>query len=168
MNDALEDTHWQPMNPALAQHLSETAYSWLTDSSSLTKRLRTFTHNEIEHHLFYDDWGIVDKTAYGTLRIDTNQKTWIRRMEWRHKNNIWVACTVIIPESSITDETSELSHIGRRSIGDILFQDPTLKRSEFFYQQSGKTVSRFSTFYFKQQPIGLIETFLPAFFQAIA
>lgn len=138
------------MNPVLPT-LSPSAQSWLTDSASLTKRLRAFTDNRIEHHLFYNDW-------------DEAKLNWIRRMEWRFENETWVACVVTIPKTSLI---AELADIGHRSIGDILFQDPTLTRTEFTFQKNDEYYSRFSTFCFKEKPIDLSETFYPAFFRAI-
>jgi len=132
---------------------------WLTSKESLTKRLRAFTQNKIALELLYDDWGIVDENA----------TAWIRRVEWRYENKVWVAGTVVIPESSINAETECLTQIGTKSIGDTLFQNPTLSRSDFsFTKLSDGEWSRQSTFYFMQQPLIIIEKFTQEFFQAIA
>ena len=131
---------------------------WLSSKESLTKRLRTVTQNKITHHLFYNDWGIVDQ----------NTTAWIRRMEWRYENTTWVACTVMIPETSINEETQELLHTGEKSIGDTLFQDPTLTRSDFTFSKCNNNEwGRESIFYYKQQPIFLVEHFYAEFFDAI-
>ncbi len=138
----------------ILEDLTRLQQDWLTSKESLTQRLRAFTHNKITHHLFYDDWGITDQ----------NQEAWIRRMEWRYENEVWVSCIVVIPETSMTAETSELMHIGKRSIGDILFQDPTLTRSDFVFSvlENGN-IKRTSTFYYKNHPIVLVENFFPEF-----
>lgn len=130
---------------------------WLTSKESLTKRLRTFTHHKITLELLYDDWGIVDDNA----------TAWIRRMEWRYDNQVWVVGTVIIPESSINAETTVLTQIGTKSIGDTLFQDPTLTRSDFSFSKLDNGMwSRQSTFYFMKQPLIITEKFTWEFFQA--
>lgn len=152
---------------ALKNIVSNTAFSWLNSKESLTQRLREFTHNQISHHLFYDDWGIASDPALASLNIIRDEKTWIRKMEWRLSDKIWVACDVVIPASSITSETEILKRIGKNSIGDILFQDPTLQRSEFEFYIEDNVVSRHSIFYFHGQPLLIIENFLPDFFQAI-
>ena len=151
----------------LENTVSDTAFLWLCSKESLTQRLREFTHNQISHHLFYDDWGIASDQAVTSLTITHDTKTWIRKMQWRLGDEIWVACDVVIPASSITSETAILKNIGGNSIGDILFQDPTLQRSDFEFFMSDTTVTRHSIFYFHEQPLLVIETFLPAFFQAI-
>jgi chorismate-pyruvate lyase len=147
--------------------VSDTTFSWLSSKVSLTRRLREFTHNQISHHLFYDDWGTASDQAIASLNINSDTKTWIRKMQWRMSDEIWVACDVIIPESSITDKTVILKQIGKNSIGDILFQDTNLQRSNFEFFISGSTITRHSIFYFYDQPLLITETFLPAFFQAI-
>src|SRR3990167_749764 len=128
--------------------LTETQINWLTDKTSLTHRLRTFTRNQITHHLFYDDWGITDE----------NTEAWIRRMEWRYFDDVWISATVIIPEQSITDDTIELTRAGARSIGEILFQDASTTRTDFVFNQLDNNVwSRHSIVHFKKKPISIIE-----------
>ncbi|OGT44877.1 MAG: hypothetical protein A3E82_02895 [Gammaproteobacteria bacterium RIFCSPHIGHO2_12_FULL_38_11] len=152
----------------LLNALNNIERDWLQSPQSLTKRLREFTHNKITHHLFYDGWGTADNLALAALSIDRTIKTWIRRMEWRYENEIWVPCSVIIPETSITDNTRELKNIKNQSIGDILFQDKKLMRTDFtFYKNSENNWTRHSIFYFKQQPLLIIENFLPPFFEKL-
>lgn len=154
--------------PTLKKNISTTAFSWLSSKDSLSKKLREFTHNKISHHLFYDDWGDAPDFAYAALNIEHDSKTWIRNMQWRINDAIWLACTVVIPASSITTETTILQHIGKNSIGDILFQDPSLKRSDFtFIKENGDRWSRYSIFHFHGKPLLISETFLPDFFYAI-
>ncbi|PIZ04767.1 MAG: hypothetical protein COY58_03185 [Gammaproteobacteria bacterium CG_4_10_14_0_8_um_filter_38_16] len=148
--------------------LTQTDRDWLTNTESLTRRLREFTNNEITHHLFLNEWGYANAAAIAALNIHADTKTWLRRMEWRYEKETWVTCTVVIPETSIYDNNLELLSIGKNSIGDILFQDKTLTRSHFvFTQHENKTWSRESLFYYKQKPIYLIETFSTDFFRAI-
>lgn len=152
----------------IKEKISNTAFSWLGSKVSLTKRLREFTHNRIAHHLFYDDWDQLPDLAALTLNLDPQTKAWIRKMQWRLDNQVWVDCTVIIPESSITKKTEILQHIGTSSIGDTLFQDTTLTRSDFQFIQHGNTNwTRYSIFHFHEQPLIITETFLPDFFRAI-
>lgn len=141
---------------------------WLENPESLTKRLRLLTNNKITHHLFYDDWCVVDAHYRAALSLPLKIRTWVRKMEWQYDDEIWVACSVIIPETSITSETQELMHIEKKSIGDILFQDETLSRSEFvFYKNAESNWTRHSIFYFKKKPLLIIENFKPAFFAKI-
>lgn len=148
--------------------LSVNQQNWLTYPHSLTKKLRTQTHNTISHHLLYDDWGTADDASLTLLNAKQDEKTWIRRIEFHHNNTPWISAVVTIPESSITDETIELSHIGKQAIGDILFQDPSLTRSAFsFCKINDLQFTRHSLFHYKQKPLLIIETFFPAFFKEV-
>lgn len=140
------------------EELNSAQIEWLINPESLTKRLREFTDNKISLHVLYDDWGMTDQ----------NQEAWIRRIEWRHFDEIWIIATVIIPGTSITEETAELKNIGGKPIGEILFKEPTLTYSDFIFEKINKNEwLRQRTFYFKQKPLMIFETFLPAFFSAI-
>ena len=145
---SFDHTNWQSSPPTT---LSGPALDWFTDKNSLTKRLREFTHNNIEHHLFFNDW-------------DAKKENWIRDMEWQNHGETWMHCIVTIPRASLIDE---LKDVGHRSIGEILFAEPSLRRSDFDYQEKNGIYSRRSIFHFKEKPFELIETFFPAFFQAI-
>lgn len=137
--------------------LTAAQQDWLTNKASLTQRLRTFTQGKISHHLLYNDWEKNDANA-----------AWVRCMEWRYKNHVWVACVVTIPKTSLNTETDMLLHIGENSIGDVLFQDPALTRSDFVFSKIGDGWKRESIFHYKKQPIWLIENFKLEFFDAIS
>lgn len=138
--------------------LTETQIEWLINPESLTKRLREFTNNKISLYVLYDDWGMTDE----------NQEAWIRRVEWRYFDEIWITATVIIPDTSITEETNELKNMGGKPIGEILFQEPTLTYSDFIFEKINQNEwSRQRTFYFKQKPLMIVENFLSVFFLKI-
>lgn len=145
------------MTVALAG-LNPDQIDWLTDKNSLTQRLRTFTRDFIQLHILYDDWGMTE----------SNQEAWIRRIEWKHGEDIWITATVIIPDTSITPETEELTRIGNRAIGEILFRDPTLTRSDFTFYKEKSGWLRESVFYYKQKPIFISEYFHSLFLDVVS
>ena len=147
----------------LNHYLSESEIKWLVDPSSLTKKLREFTHNKITFHVLQDAWGIADDASRVLLSIPAEEKTWLRHIEWRFENRVWIDAVVVIPDSSLQN-APELNKIGKNPIGDILFQDPTLLRDEFIFEKMGNNFLRRSVFRFKKQPLLINETFLPNFF----
>lgn len=140
---------WQSSPPTT---LPTNALDWLTCKDSLTKRLRDHTQNNIEFCLLYNDW-------------DADQLCWIREMEWRFEGQTWMHCVVTIPKDSFIDE---LQQVGHRPIGEILFAEPSLTRSDFLYQERQNHYTRKSTFHFKEKPLDIIETFYPAFFESLS
>ncbi len=139
--------------------LTATAWGWLSYKPSLTKRLREFTDNKITLHLIHEDWEVID-----------NNPSWIRKIQWRLHNSCWIEANLQIPKTSINAETQCLLNTHKRPIGEQLFTEPSLQRSEFeFFQilNYPNTWIRQSIFHFKQQPLTLKETFFPPFFKAI-
>lgn len=149
----LYDPHaWQPFSVSLAESLSPLQSEWLQHSGSLTHRLRKLTNNKIEHHLLFNDW-------------ENDQRLcWIRKMEWRYEGEVWFYCVVSLPKEALVND---LEDIGRRSIGDILFADPDLKRSEFLTQKYEGYYSRRSIFLYQGHEIEIVEVFFPEFFEFV-
>src|SRR3989338_64373 len=132
--------------------LSHAQIQWLTDKDSLTARLKQFTQDRIQFHVLYNHWENDD---------------WVRRIEWRCDQQTWITGLVIIPKKTLHANNNELMQVREKPIGEILFQDKNLTRSEFTFKQLGeKHWQRTSTFYFRENPLCVTETFLPAFFSA--
>lgn len=148
-------------------HLTATEYEWITDKTSLTQKLRVITHNHIQLQLLYDNWGVSSDVSRAILHITTDEKTWIRKIEWRFENQIWLTCEVVIPNSSLTAETQILTQIGNGAIGEVLFKDTTLQRDDFTYQKENDRITRHSIFHFKGKPLLVSETFQSDFFAAL-
>lgn len=146
----------------LDEYLSPTEKDWLIESGSLTRRLRALTNHCIEFRVLQDQWGVADEISRLLVNRNNQDKTWIRHIEWRHHDVLWVEAIVIIPEKSIK-YAPELQYVGQGSIGDLLFQDPTLKRSDFIFEKQEDDFLRRSIFYYKKQPLLISERFLSAF-----
>ncbi len=138
----------------IQDQMPKNASDWLCDKSSLTKRLKQFTKNKISFCLM-QDWRL-------------ENLTYSRMIEWRLDNNLWIKANLLLPKKSVNQDTKHLLEINTKPIGEILFEDLNLSRTDFlFHQESDLIWTRESTFCFKKQPIILIETFYPDFFKAI-
>lgn len=136
--------------------VSPKAFDWLSFKPSLTNRLRAFTNNRITFQVISEGWS-----------TDTKEKIWQRKIRWVMDGNCWIEADLTIPHSSINTETQCLLATHERPIGEQLFQEPSLKRSDFLYFKADGFWIRESVFHYKNQPITLKETFFPAFFNAI-
>ena len=142
------------MDTSKHQELPKIAWDWLTDKTSLTKRLKQFTQNKINFCLI-QDWQL-QNTQYS------------RKIEWRLNSDLWIKANLLLPQKSVNQDTKHLLEINTKPIGEILFEDPSLTRTDFlFHQESDLIWTRESIFYFKEQPITLIETFYSDFFKAL-
>lgn len=150
----MQSLRWHPLNPIMQKKLPETAWQWLTYSQSLTTRLQEFTQNRILFCLI-QDWTL-------------DEEKWVRKTQWQFEKKCWIEANLFFPESAVNHETKSILQIREKPIGEILFQDAALTRSPFlFYQYDIFWWTRQSVFHFKQQPLTLIETFFPAFFERI-
>lgn len=165
----------------LLSPLDEGQRAWLLDSGSLTRRLRACTRGAVEHDLRYAGWAhlLADEVAL----MPAGQQYWVREIDWRLQGCRWVAARVVIPEVTLT---AELRNVGGRSLGEILFADPTVQRGPFEFAclmpghpchqlasagaETGTAFwARRSLFYRQAKALLVTEVFLPAFLaQALA
>lgn len=146
-------------------HTTEQIHPWLHSKDSLTQRLRALTQNQIDHRLYYADWGHATSEECELLQLAPHTKIWLREMGWHYQKTLWVFGRTVIPESSLRGPSAMLKDIDKQSLGDVLFQDPTLKRKLFPCPTNPR--QRCSLFYFHQQPLLVTELFLPPFFTFI-
>lgn len=103
----------------------------------------------------------------------------IREVLILSEGKLWMFARTVFPRETLTDEQEELAHLNTRSLGSVLFKDPTMQRSEFeiakidpdttwhhiitqhTQQELGALWARRSRFMVQQKPLLLTEVFLP-------
>lgn len=182
MANARKSETWQ-LGHALSHDALPSRYrDWLLDAGSLTKRLRQLTEGRITFSVQQNGWGQPTPEECSALKLPDIQSAWLREIDWVYEQNLWVKGRVVIPSTSFVGEGKRLQSAGGRPIGDILFSDPQLQRSEFdvasllkshfYYQLVSNELSdlpdalwaRRSIFYFYGKPLLVSEIFLPAIF----
>lgn len=158
--------------------IPENAWQLLGHRGSLTEYLRNITNNTIQHCLLSANWGHATAMERQALNLNSNDRTWVRRIEWRHNKNLWVHARAIFPEETIKATGSSISGLGVQSLGEVIFKDPNLERSPFTFSllekesplfplipalaHSNETIwARRSTLHFQKHPILITEVFLP-------
>ena len=158
-------------------------WQWLNYTDSLTAQLRLLTQDQISLDLIKSSWeqAYAEESALLSKHIEL-KRTWIREIFHVYQSQPWIWGRVIIPEQTI--QLTGLKADGHQPIGDILFQDPSLKRtklsfallnSDHPYHQSAANKhssesnfwGRRSIFWFHHQPLLIVEVFLPAFFNYV-
>ena len=154
----------------MSESIKARVWEWLSDAGSLSQRLRLFTGGCIQHVLRKADWGLITQDEQNLLSLALNTDS-IREIEWHYHNTTWIQARVVIPKSTLQGAGCELQEITHRPLGDTLFRDPHLKRSDFIYEAYPFSLQcahvRRSIFYYYHQPLLVSETFLPAFFSAV-
>ncbi len=182
INNNTDIAWYDARHPASLQPLTglnSVQQDWLLDQGSLTQRLRASTQGHIQHHLCFSGWGnlLADEVSLFSQQDDAS--VWVREIEWRLEDSVWVAARVVIPRRCCT---RELLNLGERSLGEVLFADKSLKRSSLelaclsaqhpYHQLAFRAApasdivwARRSIFHFQQQPLLVAEIFLPPIFQ---
>lgn len=170
---------WYPEKKIPQTLWSDFERDWLLYPGSLTQRLRHFTLGRIQLRVIRDVFEIPHKeeqTVFGEKGVMR-----IREVDWWYQDNLWIAARVVIPLITLEVKGGQLKHIGEQSLGDILFTDPQLARSDFEFSQIAKnhhyyyrisssaniesvTWARRSLFYFNGSPLLVSEIFLPTLF----
>lgn len=121
-------------------------------------------------------------------------KAWLREITWQYRQQVWVYGRVVIPENTMINTHGRLKSLAHESLGDTLFADPSMRRinlelncltpSHFYYHMAlnaklatatadnlddlpGWLWARRSLFYYQNQPLLIVEIFLPEFFDTL-
>ncbi len=116
-------SHWQPSDScALPEHLM----SWLLDPDSLTARLKTHCHQfrvellgqQIEHCQAHE----------AVVGISAGEKVLVREVLLYCDDKPQVFARSLLPLSSLTGREQALANLGTQSLGQVLFNNPSLER----------------------------------------
>jgi chorismate--pyruvate lyase len=151
---------WLLAHELTRDHLSDSQWTWLSYPHSLTQKLRERYGDKMQLALQSESWGLPEPDEATLLGISPLETCLLRKIHWLFNEEPWIKARVIIPASSTHDKGAELTEIGTRSLGDILFLDPNLKRSEFLFCGQKEHYSRRSIFHYYGKPILVQEDFL--------
>jgi chorismate-pyruvate lyase len=137
----------------------------LTDPHSLTKRLKALAQKKFEVEVLSEGWQFVAKSVANVLNCSISEYAWQRKVILKVDGEIFVNATSYIPLKTLRNQGRCLLFLGKRPLGELLFQDKGLQRSPFIWSDAlwhdGKLtrLTRSSLFYFYHQPLLVSETF---------
>jgi len=154
------------------------AWQLISHHGSLTEHLRKITNHQIRHSLLSANWGYATAAERQVLKLETTDRTWVRRIEWWYQNKLWVHARAIFPELTIKATGTTISGLGVQSLGEVIFKDLELTRDPFTFSLLEKespyyslvpslkdfnepTWARRSILHFKKHPILITEIFMP-------
>ena len=144
--------------------------SWLCDRGSLTQHLITASDNQFTVELQQQDWHFPSRSEAKILGIKYRQAALIREVKLLGKNQPYVFARTVIPARTLTGKQKQLAMLGNRSLGTVLFNDPSMRRGKFQISRikldSGEQAwARRSIFYLSGKPLLVCEVFLPVLAQ---
>lgn len=153
--------YWQARTPAEVQ-------DWLLEPGSLTARLLTQAEGDFRVQLLTQYWGRPAREEARRLGLHTGRFALIREVALMGRGQAWVRARSVLPASSLTGAGRRLRKLGNRSLGGLLFRDPTLRRGPIeiarLEQPEGRVFARRSHLIYHGRPLLVAECFLPALF----
>lgn len=155
--------HWQLAPPPAVA-------GWLRESGSLTARLVVLAGGEFRVRLLAQYWGRPAPEEARRLGLPPGRFALIREVALQGRGETWVRARSVLPASSLAGAGRRLRKLGTRSLGHLLFRDPTLRRGPIeiarLRQPEGPVFARRSHLVYHGKPVLVAECFLPALLAA--
>ncbi len=182
-NQDINLNDWTDEDLITTEIMPATQLRLLTHRGSLSAYLREVTAQKIAYQFLHADWSAAKTDECPLLHIKASEKVWLREIHWHYQGEMWVHGSTIIPSNTLPVTKEGLDTLGGQSIGDILFQDKNLVRSNFqiriltsdhpdfinacqtLAEKPALLWARRSVFYFHKQPLLVNEVFFPDIFE---
>lgn len=151
--------HWQLAPPGAVR-------GWLRETGSLTARLLRAAGGDFRVELLDQYWGRPAPEEARRMRLSPGRYALIREVTLLGHGQPWVRARSVLPVGSLVGPGRRLRKLGNRSLGHLLFRDPTLHRGPIeiarLAQPEGLVYARRSHLVFHGRPLLVAECFLPA------
>ncbi len=152
---------------------------WISHAGSFMERLRRHGVESPQVQLLRQTWQLPALNEKRALGLTTRAYALIREVLIYSKGKKWMYARTVFPRKTLTGKQLCLARLKNRSLGSVLFKDPTIQRSSFdviclsetmpFHHyilqqahiQADQLWARRSQFMLHQKPLLLTEVFLP-------
>ncbi|MBQ0757767.1 MAG: chorismate lyase [Amphritea sp.] len=167
LNQNSFDTRWYTLRRPAAPDAPNVWRKWLLDSGSLTRHLMQASNGDFRVEVVRQLWHRPTRSEALALGISPRQMALIREVQLIGLGQPWVFARTIIPATTLTGKQRQLNTLGNRSLGTVLFRDPTMRRGPLQISKlrlsNNETVwARRSVFRLANKPLLVAEVFLPA------
>ena len=119
---------WLENRQGLRHKLPDNVQSWTYESGSLTRRLRSCYGDAVAVKVLLQRWRTPFLTERRLLKLPERQYSLTREVLLHAGGKPLILARTIIPASAINAAKSNLSHLGNRPLGEIIFSYPKLER----------------------------------------
>jgi len=119
---------WQENRQGLRHKIPENVQSWIYESDSLTQRLRNFYGDGVAVKILRQRWHTPFLSERRLLKLPEHHYSLMREVLLHANGKPLILARTIIPASTIKAAKSNLSHLGTRPLGEIIFSYPKLER----------------------------------------
>ncbi|MBE9516014.1 MAG: chorismate lyase [Proteobacteria bacterium] len=163
------------------RHASMPRVYWqcLMDTESLTKRIITSCPDTFSVEVIDQRWQRPMRNEAMRLGMRHDRMALVRQVYLKCGSTPWVYARTVIPPETLTGPERQLAHLKNRSLGAVLFSDPTMVRDDMelcrltsrerMFARSVKPLKnkpsevwgRRSVFNINNKPLLVCEIFLP-------
>jgi chorismate--pyruvate lyase len=101
---------------------------WLLDTGSLTQRLVAACPGAFAVRLLGQQRTRPLREEAAALELVDGVQALVRQVQLQCDTQPWVLARTVIPLTTLTGPRRRLTHLGNRSLGAVLFADPTMAR----------------------------------------
>ncbi len=101
---------------------------WITDTGSLTQKLRQASAGQFELCLLNSQWQTPKPDERHALSLPERQTALVREVLLKGKNQPWIYARSIIPRTSFIGPLQSFKHGSHQPLGEILFNHPKIIR----------------------------------------
>ncbi len=147
---------------------------WMTHSGSFMERLKEHQVKP-QIRVLSQQWAYPTSEERAWLKLPMRTYCLIREVMIYSEDKQWMYARTIFPQQTLTGAEKQLGYLKNRSLGSVLFKNPTLIRSPFHFLQLNleqyilnKDITawaRRSLFFLKKKSLLLTEVFLPDLYE---
>ena len=153
-----EKFKWRVFDPK--EQIPEYVSKWLLDSQSLTYKLKD-KYSDFKVNVLSQEQNKPYECELKLLGEATNLTIIVREVELLGSQKPVVNARSLIP---LTDDTIDILKIGSRPLGEILFNDPEIKRGHLEVGSYNNSWARRSTFIIGKTNLLVTEIFLESLY----
>lgn len=158
----LSPVRTQSRSGGFAATLNATFWRTFFDPTSLTLKLRAAASRGLRVECIRLAWCVPDVATQRSLGLTERNITWCRHVLLHVDDQVWVEARTWIPFATLQPAARHLLFLKERPLGDALFQDPQLQRSDLRLSWAANGLPlRESRFLYRDTPIYLHEVFQP-------
>jgi chorismate--pyruvate lyase len=120
--------HWQSLARLARAPVPARYLPWLRDSGSLTQRVIGACSGEFCVQVLSQAWERPRPDEARALGMRTHAHALVRQVQLLCGNVPWVYARTIIPRATLTGAERRLARLKSRSLGAVLFSDPSMRR----------------------------------------
>lgn len=170
---------WRPWRRVPTTQIPAALRPWLLDTASLTQRLISVCTGSFRVEVVAQGWRAPMRNESLALELSPARYALVREVHLRCRERPWVYARTVIPPATLSGPNRRLAHLKTRSLGAVLFADPSTERGEIeiaritprdtLYARAVRELAdappemwgRRARFVLRGQPLLVTEVFLP-------